>query len=250
MATTSADETPAEPDSGRPPPALSAIVLGYRAEEALTPIITPLYDELAASGIDFELVLVANYNAEDPDETARVAAEFARGHERVRVLAEPKAGGMGWDMRSGLEAARGDFMVVIDGDGQNPTGDVMRIYEAHRASGAPVIKGRRSIRGDGPVRRIISAVYNAAFTIMFRAWGIWDVNGKPKGLSRDAFERMELRSDDWFADAEIVLEARRLGLGLQEIPVRFDENRHRGSFVSWRTVVEFIRNMAARRLGR
>ena len=42
---------------------------------------------------------------------------------------------MGWDMRSGLQAARGDFIVVIDGDGQNPTTDVMRIYHAHLASG-------------------------------------------------------------------------------------------------------------------
>lgn len=231
-------------------PALSAIVLGYRAEEALTPIVTPLYDELAGSGIDFELVLVANYNADDPDQTARVAAEFAAAHDRVVVLAEPKAGGMGWDMRSGLEAARGDFMVVIDGDGQNPTGDVMRIYQAHLASGSQVIKGRRSIRGDGWVRQLISAVYNVAFIVMFRARGLWDVNGKPKGLSRAALERMELSSDDWFADAEIVLEARRLGLGLEEIPVRFDVNRHRGSFVNWRTVVEFVRNMFARRLGR
>lgn len=231
-------------------PALSAVVLGYRAEEALPSIVAPLHDELIASGIDFELVLVANYNADDPDGTARIAAEFANERDHVVVLAEPKAGGMGWDMRSGLMAARGDFIVVIDGDGQNPTSDVMRIYEAHLKSGSPVIKGRRSIRGDGWVRQVISAVYNVAFILMFRARGLWDVNGKPKGIARTALGRMNLKSDDWFADAEIVLEARRLGLGLEEIPVRFDENRHRGSFVNWRTVVEFVRNMLARRLGR
>lgn len=230
-------------------PALSAVVLGYRAEEALTPIVTPLYDELVESGVDFELVLVANFHPEAPDETARVAREFAASHPHTVVLAEPKEGAMGWDMRSGLHAARGDFIVVIDGDGQNPTTDVMRIYHAHLASGAAVIKGRRSIRGDGWVRQVISTVYNVAFIVMFRARGLWDVNGKPKGITREALAQMNLESDDWFADAEIVLEARRLGLGLEEIPVRFDENRHRGSFVNWRTVVEFVRNMFARRLG-
>lgn len=198
-------------------PALSAILLGYRAEEALTPIAESLYAELAAAGIDFELILVANYDADWPDTTAHVAADFAAGHLGVKVLDLVKAGGMGWDMRSGLEAAAGEFLVVIDGDGQNPTADVLRIYQAHLERGADVVKGRRSTRGDGLLRRCISIVYNSLFVVMFRAWNLWDINGKPKGLTRSAFESMELSSDDWFVDAEIVLEARRLGLDLASI---------------------------------
>lgn len=228
-------------------PALSAIVLGYRAEDALKPLADGLHADLTASGIDFELVLVANYDGPRPDRTAAVASEFAGAHENVVVVAEPKLGAMGWDMRSGLDAANGDFLVVIDGDGQNPTHDVLRAYELREGSGADVVKGRRSSRADGFARVAISLVYNVAFTVMFGARGIWDVNGKPKGMTREALGRMRLEADDWFIDAEIVLEARRCGLVLAEFPVRFEENTERASFVGWKTVAEFVRNMFARR---
>ena len=35
---------------------------------------------------------------------------------------------MGWDMRSGLAAATGAYLIVIDGDAQNPIDDVLRMY--------------------------------------------------------------------------------------------------------------------------
>jgi hypothetical protein len=76
-----------------------------------------------------------------------------------------------------------------------------------------------------------------------------DINGKPKGLTRSAYERLELRSDDWFIDAEIVLEARRLGLTIGELPVVFRANPERASFVKPSAILEFLRNMLRYRLG-
>ena len=228
-------------------PALSAIVLGYHAGDSLAPLAERLHSDLTGSGLDFELVLVANHDGPEPDRTADVAHEFATGHENVVVVAGEKHGAMGWDMRSGLDAGSGDFLIVIDGDGQNPTHDVLRAYELHNRSGADVVKGRRSTRADGVARIVISLVYNLAFAVMFGARGIWDVNGKPKGMTRDALGRMRLEANDWFIDAEVVLEARRCSLTLAEFPVRFEENIERESFVGWRTIAEFVRNMFARR---
>jgi hypothetical protein len=119
---------------------------------------------------------------------------------------------MGWDLRSGLAVARGRFLVAIDGDAQNPVADVLAAYEVLRASGADVVKGRRVARWDGPYRRIVSLVYNVAFRLLFGTAGLWDINNKPKGLTREAYERLDLRSDDWFVDAELVLRARRRGM--------------------------------------
>jgi hypothetical protein len=90
---------------------------------------------------------------------------------------------------------------------------------------------------------VISIGYNALFLLLFGTFGLWDINGKPKGLTRSAYERMTLRADDWFADAEIVIEARRKGLRVGEVPVVFRQNLERRSFVRWAAIVEFTRNM-------
>jgi glycosyltransferase involved in cell wall biosynthesis len=231
-------------------PTLSAIVLCYRAEESIRQVIDPLYDELSKSGVPFELVLVANYDRGRPDSTPEIVAGFAAGRENTRTVIEAKEGAMGWDMRKGLEAAAGNYLVVIDGDAQNPVEDVLRMYREMDRTGTDVMKGRRIARFDGLKRRIVSGVYNTMFVLLFRTRGLWDINGKPKGMTRSAYERLHLRSDDWFIDAEIVLAARREGLQISELSVVFNRNEERASFVRASAILEFLRNMARSRLRR
>jgi glycosyltransferase involved in cell wall biosynthesis len=233
-----------------PPPELSAIVLCYRAEENIRHVVEPLHRDLTESGVTFELVLVANYHQGSEDRTPEIVRQMAGDLEVVRTVIQPKEGAMGWDMRTGLDAATGEYLVVIDGDAQNPVTDVLRMYREMRRTGADVMKGRRIARFDGPYRRLVSHVYNSVFMALFRTRGLWDINGKPKGLTRAAYKRMELKSDDWFIDAEIVLAARRAGLQVNELPVVFNRNKERASFVRANAILEFVRNMARARLKR
>jgi cellulose synthase/poly-beta-1,6-N-acetylglucosamine synthase-like glycosyltransferase len=225
-------------------PELSAIVLCYRAGDSILHVIDPLHGLLEEAGVTYELVLVANYAAGGDDPTPAVVEAFAGTHANVRVMADVKQGAMGWDMRSGFAAARGDYLVVIDGDAQNPVEDLVEMYRQMKSTGVDVMKGRRIARFDGPYRRVVSSVYNALFAFLFRTRGIWDINGKPKGLTRAAYEQLDLRSDDWFIDAEIMIGARRKGLEIAELPVVFRRNDERASFVRVSAIWEFLVNMA------
>jgi glycosyltransferase involved in cell wall biosynthesis len=232
-----------------PDPELSVIVLCYRAEEHAADVVLPLLERLEEASADFELILVANYwSPEDP--TRAVAEELARDRDRVRVVARHKQGDMGWDMRSGLTEARGSYLVVIDGDGQVPVEYAVQAWLELKRSGAAIVKGRRHAREDGSVRSLTSVGYNVLFRLLFRTRGLWDINGRPKGMTRSAYKQLRLTTDDWFTDAEIVLKARRLGLRVHEFPVRFLRNPVRGSFVGLGTVSEFLRNMILWRLNR
>lgn len=213
-------------------------------------MVEPLHEELEASGVPYELVLVANYWPDERDRTRDVVAALARARPTVRTVARRKQGGMGWDMRSGLREAGGEFLVVIDGDGQVPPRYAVEAYRQLKASGADIVKGRRYSREDGSVRSLTSVVYNVAFRLLFRTRGLWDINGRPKGFTRAAYERLELVTDDWFTDPEIVLKAQRMGLEIREMPVCFLKNSARRSFVGPKTVWEFARNMILWRLGR
>jgi hypothetical protein len=157
---------------------------------------------------------------------------------------------MGWDLRSGLDVAEGSFLVYLDGDGQVAMHDALVVYRRLRETGADVVKGRREVRADGSIRTVTSLGYNLLFRLLFQTAPLWDVNGQPKGLTLGAYERLDLRTDDWFTDAEIVLKAAAAGLAIVEVPVRFGPRRTRGSLVGLGTVWEFLVNMARWRLGR
>jgi glycosyltransferase involved in cell wall biosynthesis len=229
-----------------PRPELSVVVLCYRAGASIHDVVVPLRRSLDEAGVRYQLVLVANeWPGRDDDTIDHVRRYEGDG---VTIVARPKEGAMGWDMRTGLAAATGDTIVVIDGDAQNPIGDVLRLYELLRQTGADVGKGVRTNRADGVYRRVVSGGYNLLFRLLFGTWGLWDINGKPKALTRAAYERMTLTSDDWFIDAEIVLAARRLGLRIAELPVVFLENRQRASFVRVTSIWEFVVHMIRYRL--
>lgn len=230
-------------------PELSAVVLCYRAEENAHRVIDPLHEQLEGSGLPYELILVANYWPEHDDRTPDVVREFAAARSSVRAVAQSKAGDAGWDLRSGLSLAHGSHLVFLDGDGQVDVDDVIETYRCLVETGADIVKGRRAVREDGTARTITSLVYNAMFRVLFGTRGLWDVNGQPKGMTRAAYAALDLRSDDWFIDAEIVLKGRELGLRIVERPVRFRANVGRKSLVGWDTVWEFLVNMARWRFG-
>jgi glycosyltransferase involved in cell wall biosynthesis len=200
---------------------------------------------LGHRGLRYELILVANYHDNDkrPDRTPEIAAELARTDPTIKVVARPKQGMMGWDMRSGLEAATGETIAVIDGDGQMPVQDVVLAYETLRRDGYDLVKTYRAKRFDGVDRRILSYVYNLLLRVMFPAVKVRDANSKPKLFTREALRRLALESDGWFVDAEIILRATYQGLRIGELPTVFYSNQQRASFVRPSAIIEFAREL-------
>jgi glycosyltransferase involved in cell wall biosynthesis len=192
---------------------------------------------------DWELVLVGNYFADTGDKTPEVVADLAKRNPRIRAVIRVKEGMMGWDMKSGLKAASGKVIAVIDGDGQMPAEDVIRVYKKLKAGNLDLAKTFRAERDDGVYRKIISTVYNAVFQALFPGLNSRDINSKPKVMTRSAYEKMDLRSDGWFIDAEIMIEARRMKFKIDEVETVFHSIESRPSFVKPLSILEFLGNL-------
>ena len=157
---------------------------------------------------------------------------------------------MGWDMRRGLDACRGRYIGVIDGDGQFPVEAIFSCFAKIRSDDFDLVKTYRVQRQDSFYRRFISTVYNLLFHLFFRGSSMLrDVNSKPKIMAREAYERMTLQSDDWFIDAELILNCINLNLRIYEIPVEFQSLGKRKSFVKPGAIIEFLKHMIEYRFG-
>ena len=228
----------------------SMAVLCYRAEEEIIPFVENLHRIMSLFRFEWELVLVANYWPSIPDKTPAIVKTLAERLPGVRYLSEPKAGAMGWDMQRGLNACRGKYIGVIDGDGQFPVEAISSCFATIKSGNFDFIKTYRIARGDSFYRKFVSTIYNSFFRLLFPAYrGFKDVNSKPKIMKRDLYEKMDLRSTDWFIDAELVLNALALRAKLYEIPVNFMPLSKRQSFVKVGALTEFLRNLIAYRFG-
>jgi glycosyltransferase involved in cell wall biosynthesis len=230
-------------------PELSVVVLCYRSGAAARSCAARIGEVLLDAGIDnYQLVLVGNFIAGSRDTTPEVVRELAAGDPRIVCSAVAKQGMMGWDMRSGLALATGACLAIIDGDSQVPVVDLVRIYGLLLEQGLDLAKTYRTRRGDGVKRKLLSLVFNGIFHVLFPGLAVRDVNSKPKILTRSAYERLTLQSDDWFIDAEILLQARRLGFRIGEIETEFLGLVGRRSFVTMAAVIEFLHNLLRYRI--
>ncbi len=226
---------------------LSVVILGYREEDRLSAFVAALESQVVTLSVSYELVLVANYWPGTGDRTPQVAAQMAQHNARLKVIAKPKAGAMGWDMRCGLDAARGKVLAVIDGDGQFHANDIVKLYRELRRDHLDLCQTYRTERRDRWERKIVSKLYNGLFRIIFPGVDLSDINSKPKMMTRELYDSLHLTSSDWFIDAEIIISARRLGCRIGQIPSIFEKKEGR-SYVGFSTLIEFIKNLVIFRI--
>ena len=229
-------------------PNLSVVILAYRSGEIIQPFVESMIQSLEENEPNWEIILVGNYSAGDGDLTPCIVTEIAQSHPRICALTRVKEGMMGWDMKSGLQAATGRAIAVIDGDGQMPFEDVSRVYKKLNDEGLDLVKTFRIHRDDGVYRKTISVVYNIIFNILFPGLNCRDINSKPKIMTREVYDRMCLNSNGWFIDAEIMIQARKMKLKIGEIPTTFLPLNYRPSFVKLRSIWEFSVNLIWYRL--
>ncbi len=224
-------------------PELSVVILCYRSEEQIIGFSQEV-KELAEKLTDsYEIILVGNYIEGSVDRTKEIVEQIAREDSVFKTITKPKRGMMGWDMKEGLSCTKGDFICVIDGDGQFPIESITNCFEKIKTGEFGLVKTYRQRRNDGAYRKLVSVVYNMVFSILFPKVRSNDVNSKPKMFTRDLLDRLALTSDDWFIDAEIVIETNRLGINFYEFPIEFYELHGRVSFVRFSAIFEFIRNL-------
>src|SRR6185312_4848790 len=80
----------------------------------------------------------------------------------LRVLAHQKNAGQSRALRTGAEAARGQILVTLDGDGQNDPADAPVLVETLRAGGRALglVGGMRLKRQDSWSKRVGSRIGN------------------------------------------------------------------------------------------
>lgn len=145
-------------DSNSMNPDLSVVVPLFNEQESIVPLHTALVQALEPLGIAFEIVLVDDGSTDD---TARIAVGLAEKDPRVCVVRFRRNYGQTPAMAAGIEQARGEIIVTMDGDLQNDPADIGPMLQK-MDEGYDIVVGWRHDRQDKLVsRKIPSRIANA-----------------------------------------------------------------------------------------
>jgi len=155
-------------------PAVSVVVPLFNEEENV-PI---LQGELTAAlgGLDYEIIFVDDGSTDGT--VQRIAPD-----PRVRLVQFERNAGQSAAMYAGLNSARGDVAVLIDGDLQNDPADIPRLLAEIERS-ADLVCGYRAQRKDTVVKRITSRVANFVRS-RFTKDGVRDTGCTLKAMKRE-----------------------------------------------------------------
>jgi glycosyltransferase involved in cell wall biosynthesis len=135
---------------------LSIIVPAYNEDEVLAQFHDRLNAVLNALECDSEIVYI---NDGSTDGTLRVINGLRRDDARVAVVDLSRNFGKEIAMTAGLDHARGDAVVLIDADLQDPPELIPELFEHYRAGYDVVYAQRMSRAGDGPLKKITAFVF-------------------------------------------------------------------------------------------
>jgi len=138
-------------------PQVSVVIPIYNEEEGLASLFARLYPALDALGRSYELILVDDGSRDRSPQLLR--AQFERRPDVTRVLL--LAGNFGQHMAilAAFERARGDVVVTLDADLQNPPEEIARLL-AKFDEGHDYVGSYRRTREDSAFRRIASRLMN------------------------------------------------------------------------------------------
>ena len=138
-------------------PKLSIIVPFFNEEESIEPLYSAIVNALTPLQIAFEMVFVDDGSN---DRTVPLAVKIARRDPRVRVVKFRRNYGQTAAMAAGIEHARGEILVTMDGDLQNDPADIAAFLQT-MDQGFDIVVGWRHNRQDKLIsRKIPSRIAN------------------------------------------------------------------------------------------
>lgn len=193
---------------------LSVVVPVHNESENVLPLVREIAQAMAGQAFAWEAIFVNDASRDDTlTQLQKAQAEIPQ----LRVLSHARQSGQSTAVRSGVKAARGQWIATLDGDGQNDPADIPRLLAERDTAPAAVrlFAGWRTTRRDTWLRRLSSKIANGV-----RGWMLKDQT-PDSGCGLKLLERELFLDLPYFDHMHRFLPAlvRRAGHEVRSVPV-------------------------------
>lgn len=126
---------------------LSIVIPAYNEAELLPTILDEIRDVTRNIGMDHEIIVVDDGSG---DATWKLLRELSVTRPEIKAIRLSRNFGKESALAAGLDFARGDSVIVMDGDGQHPPGLIPEMVRIWRNESADIVEAVKTSRGNEP----------------------------------------------------------------------------------------------------
>ncbi|NCO36294.1 MAG: hypothetical protein AUJ92_09220 [Armatimonadetes bacterium CG2_30_59_28] len=195
---------------------LSVIIPVYNERE----LFPALLRKVQAVNIEKEIIVVDNCST---DGTRQLIEELA--DDSMQVILQPENYGKGTSVRTGIQRARGDFLIIQDADLEYDPEDYHKLLAVADPVEKPVVYGTRLRADSGNVHKRTAFYFGRVhlttlFRFLYRS-NITDVSTCYKLIRTDLAQSLNLKGCSFDLDFEVGAKIRRKGYQIHEVPISY-----------------------------
>ena len=222
-------------------PSISLVFPAWNEEEYIEKAVFKATKALKNLTNNYEIIIVDDGSI---DRTKEIAEKLAREDRHLKVLRHKTNQKLGKTLRTGISAAQKDLILYSDIDLPFDFKEIKNMIALMELTNADIISAFRFDRAKKEFgRAIYSFIYNFLIKILFRV-NIKDINCPAKLFKKSIFEKIELKSNGSFIDAELIIKSIKRGYKVRQMGVEYFpriESRSRASDL--RTILGILKEM-------
>lgn len=208
---------------------LSIVIPAYNEASRIVPSLTELAAFLQKHYPQSEVLIVDDGSSDETSAAVRSTLEAMKPCP-FRLITLDSNRGKGYAVKTGVMQSTGDTILFMDADLSTPLSEIEKVL-APIAAGSDVAIGSRGLRDSVIVyrqpiyRETMGRIFNL-FVRLFVIGGIADTQCGFKAFRADAAKKIFslLETDRFGFDVEVLLIAKRLGMSVKEIGVRWRDS--------------------------
>lgn len=139
---------------------ISVVIPFLNEEKLITRFLNELCENMEQTGETYEIVCVDDGST---DTTLQMLLQFRSRNSSLKILSLSRNFGLQPALTAGIEYAKGDYIIIMDGDFQDPPELIPVLFDKIKATGADIVSAVREARNEKFTKKIYINIFHRIF---------------------------------------------------------------------------------------